>query len=238
MVDNYKVPLLHEWLQIGLGKWHPYWRQSAVISRGYSSTRIYVFFKALDLRWRMRSDSTVRTVSTFHCVMAHRTVMQLGRFQLQQGPRLFRRALPAELTLCSALRHFGKVVCVMLWWLLFWVQKLTNSLSYLGSCGRRITCQGQPRQYNEALYLEKINHRQTDRQEIRMWEWRKNGGREREKVGEWEGRKVRETLIHTLWFDITVANLGLLSPFVFFCHLFISLSFHLSVYLSIHLSKL
>lgn len=104
---NYKVPLLHEWLQSALRKWHQNWRQSAVISKGYSTRRIYAFFSAGDVWWRMKSDSAASAVSTFHCVTACSVVMQRRLFLIPKRPKDGQRILIAEST------HFTLHSCLL-----------------------------------------------------------------------------------------------------------------------------
>lgn len=111
MFYNYKVPLLHEWLRSALRKWHQNWRQSAVISKGYSTKRIYAFFSAGDVWWRMKSDSAASAVSTFHWVTARSVVMQWRLFPIPKRPKDGQKDSDCWIpTFCIAFVPVGKVL--------------------------------------------------------------------------------------------------------------------------------
>lgn len=56
-----------------------------MISKGYSTKRIYAFFSMVDVWSRRQSDSTVSAVSTFHCITAHSVAMQLWLLSSKKG---------------------------------------------------------------------------------------------------------------------------------------------------------
>lgn len=121
MLYNYKVPLPHKWLQSELRKWHENRRQSAVISKGYSTERIDAFFSMVDVWLRMKSDSTASALSTSHgrSTQHGKATRALSNFQRAQGNA---ERLCWTHTFCITCMHFRKV---LLWRLHPWIKRIS-----------------------------------------------------------------------------------------------------------------
>ena len=85
-----------------------------MISKGYSTKRIYAFFSTVDVWSKRKSDSTVSAVSTFHCITAHSSTMQLRLLSSKKGKDIQKDADCLIHTFGIAFMHVGKVLFVTL----------------------------------------------------------------------------------------------------------------------------